>query len=251
MSTSTPNFANPPIVEAVVDIDCAFAPGFGVSSLMDVARDAFSSQYPKLRKQLLHEFSVAMNPGEPVSGSARQGLQSLHFLQEDELQLVQVRMSGYSFNRLAPYAGFDAYLPEIRRSWDVYRSVASPLMVRAVQLRFINRINLPFGSDGLDLDHYFSNGPRLPGNTELHLSHFLNQYEAIETGTGYTVATVLTAEPPKSGVLPVIFDNAAKANLDTDPADWASIESALQGVRRLKNQVFANTLEKKCLSLFQ
>lgn len=67
----------------------------------------------------------------------------LQFLKNDEKQLVQIRPQGYSFNRLAPYGGFDEYLPEIERAWRLFVDIVMPLQVKLIRLRYINRFLLP------------------------------------------------------------------------------------------------------------
>lgn len=251
MSEVNLSFPNPPIVEAVVDVDCDLPTAFNLVDLEGPAQAAFRDSYPKMRKQHLHEFSVAMNAGEPTDQSTRHGLQALQFLHDDEKQLVQVRASGYSFNRLAPYLGFGVCLPEIQRTWEIYFSLVCPIKIRAVRVRYINRIRLPLENGRVDLDEYFKNGPRVAEGAGLNLAGFLNQYRAIESRTGYAVATVLTAESVVGDILPVIFDNMAWANVDIEPDDWPSFKAVLQGLQDLKNRVFRSTLGDKCLSLFQ
>lgn len=251
MSKSDFHLSNPPIVEAIVNIECDLEPGFDLASLEETGREAFRDTYPTMRKQLLHEFSIAMKSDKSSSHALRHGLQALQFIQVDDKQLVQVRSTGYSFNRLAPYDSFDAYMPEILRTWELYRSVANPIKVQSIQVRYINRIELPLQLGGVELDEYFKNGPRLPEASGLKVTGFLNQYQAVEESTRYGVATVLTVEESKGDTLPVIFDNAARAQMDIEPTDWAVIESTLQSLRELKNRVFRNTLEEKCLSRFQ
>lgn len=143
MSEQGFHFNNPPIVEAVIDIECDFAADFDLKSIEEPLGQAFLGTYPKAQTQLLQEFSFAMKTGEPVDQSARQALQAFRFMHDDGTQLVQARTTGYSFNRLAPYSSLDHYLPEIRRTWELYRAVAKPIQIRAVQLRYINRILLP------------------------------------------------------------------------------------------------------------
>lgn len=251
MSEQDLHFANPPIVEAVIDIECDFAAEFNLKSIEEPLKQAFLGTYPKTQTRLLQEFTFAMKPGQAVDQSARQALQALQFLHDDSKQLVQARTTGYSFNRLAPYSGFDEYLPEIQRTWNLYRTVAAPIQIRAVQLRYINRILLPMPDGQLDLDVYFKNGPRLPEGSDLTFNGFLNQSSAVERETGYLVTTVLTAEQPQENKLPVIFDITARAVGSTDPTDWAWLEATTRSLRGLKNRVFANTLQEACLNLFQ
>jgi uncharacterized protein (TIGR04255 family) len=241
----------PPIVEAVLDIECDFAPGFDLTRLEESSKHAFQDNYPRPRSQLLQEFKFETKPGGLPEHSERRAIQAFQFWHDDEKQIVQVRTAGYSFNRLAPYSSFDDYLPEIHRTWDLYRAIAMPIQVRAVQLRYINRISLPLTDGRVELDEYFKNGPRLPEGGGLILTSFVNQYQALEEGTGNVATTVLTAQLPQGNRLPIIFDNVARAGIKSDPADWQRLESTLRALRDLKNRVFRNTLSNKCLSLFQ
>lgn len=251
MSEAALMLRNPPIVEAVVDIECDFKPGQKLNALEEPARQRFGDSYPKFRPQFLQELQIQLKENESVTQSKRQGIQAFQFLKDDEKQLVQVRSTGYSFNRLSPYTSFDDYLPEIQRTWDLYREVATPIQIKLVRLRYINRIRLPFADSRVELDEYFELGPRLPDEERLTMVGFLNQYVAVEADTGHQVTTVLTAQQPEKDCVPIIFDNAAAAMSPLDPENWDRLEATLEALRALKNRVFRNTLSDKCLHLFQ
>src|SRR6266542_2418113 len=133
---------NPPIREAVLDIDCDLPTGQPLDGLEQFATQAFGDAYPKLERLWGGELELAMRPQEAIA-SARPGIQALRFRQDDGKQLVQVREHGFSFNRLAPYDSLDAYLPEIERTWSLYAKLAAPVEMQSVRLRYINRIPLP------------------------------------------------------------------------------------------------------------
>lgn len=251
MSESDLHLVRAPIVEAVLDIECDFAPGFDLLKLEEPGKQAFQGAYPKLSRQLIQEFKFAAKPDGPPESSTRQAVQAFRFLHDDEKQLVQVRRTGYSFNRLAPYSSFDDYLPEIRRTWDIYRGFAEPVQVLALQLRYINRIHLPLSGARVELDDYFKNGPKLPEDDGFAFVGFLNQHVAVEENTGYVMTTVLTAQQQQGDKLPVIFDNAVRADVKAEPEDWEGMRVVLLALRDLKNRVFKATLTDKCLSLFQ
>lgn len=251
MNESPLSLLNPPIVEAVVDIECDFKPGQKLDALEESGRQRFGDHYPKFRPQFLQELQIKLKANEPVTQSKRQGIQALQFLKNDEKQLVQVRTTGYSFNRLAPYTSFDDYLPEIRRTWNLYREIAEPIQIKVVRVRYINRIRLPSTDGRVELDDYFRLGPRLPDEERLTMTGFLNQYVAVEADTGHQVTTVLTAQQREKDCVPIIFDNAAAAMSSVDPDDWERLGVTLGALRALKNRVFRNTLSDKCLHLFQ
>jgi uncharacterized protein (TIGR04255 family) len=250
MSKTELKLSKAPIVEAVLDIDCDMPPGFDLIAIEGPAREAFRSQYPKFRNQFLEELHIESKVDE-LKHSSRRAIQSLQFLQDDEKQLVQLRRQGFSFNRLAPYTSLDDYLSEMHRTWESFISVASPVKIRALRLRYINRILLPFASELMDLEHYLKVGPRLPDEQRLRFAGFLNQHTAVEVDTGYQVNIVLASQVPEKETLPIIFDICVADAKAAEPNDWNWISSEIQSLRNLKNRIFINTLTEKCLNLFR
>jgi uncharacterized protein (TIGR04255 family) len=245
-----PQLRNPPIVEAVLDIDCDLPPTFNLATVEAAARVELEDQYPKFRTQVMQEHRVEMNVGT-FNASTRQAVQALQFLQEDERQLVQVRANGFAFNRLAPYTTLDDYLPEIERTWRLYVGLASPVQIRVVRLRYINRILLPMRTPSIDLDEYLKIGPQSPDDATLMLSAFLIQQVAVEKETGYQVNLVLTSQAPANERLPIILDITVASSMNVEPDDWPTTKDTIAALRTLKNRVFQNTLSDKCIKLFQ
>lgn len=244
-------FSSPPIVEAVVDIDCDMPPVMDLAALEGRGRELFRDQYPKFRAQLIQEHQFKQEIGAAPEMSVRQGVHALQFLHDDEKQLVQVRALGFSFNRLAPYSSLDDYLPEIERAWRLFVSLAVPLQIRAIRLHYINRILLPFPNQRVELDEYVKLGPRLPDEERLTFTGFLNQHAVVEAVTGNQANIVLTTQPSAADQLPLIFDIEATSAGNAEPGDWPWIETKIQSLRSLKNHIFVNTLTGKCLKLFQ
>lgn len=243
--------AHPPIVEAVLDVDCDMPPAFDLAALEQTAREALQDRYPKFRPQFLEEHQIKQEADRSIQFSARRGLQAFQFLQEDEKQLVQVRMQGFSFNRLVPYTSLDDYLPEIERAWGIFVKIASPVHIRAVRLRYINRILLPLTDGGVELENYLKVGPRLPDEDRLRFAGFLNQYTAVEMDTGLYVNVVLTSQPQESDKMPIIFDISVASAETAEPEAWAWLLAKIRSLRQLKNRIFINTLTEPCLNLFR
>lgn len=251
MSEPAFKLAKPPIVEAVLDIECDLPPGQNLAALEEPARGRFSDRYPKSQTQFLQEHTIEKKPDTPPKFSVRQAIQAFQFLQADGLQLVQVRAQGFSFNRLAPYTSLDDYLPEIERTWGLYRGIAAPVQIRLIRLRYINRILLPTVGGRLELDDYLLVGPRLPDEKNLTFVGFLNQHSAVEVGTGIQVTTVLTTLAAEGEKLPLIFDNSVVAPGPGEPEDWSWILGKIVALRNLKNRIFKDTLTEQCLNLFR
>jgi uncharacterized protein (TIGR04255 family) len=251
MSESVLKLARAPIVEAVIDIDCDMSPGFDLAKLEGPAREAFRADYPKFRSQFLEHHRIESKIDEPAKHSANRALQALQFLHDDEKQLVQVRGQGYSFNRLAPYTSLDDYLCEIQRTWQHFVGIASPVQIRLVRVRYINRILLPFIGRHVVLDDYFKVSPKLPEEDRLQFAGFINQHTAVEVDTGHQVMIVLASQPPENEKLPIIFDICVASAGAAEPQDWDWILAEIQSLRGLKNRIFKKTLSEKCLNQFQ
>lgn len=242
---------NPPIVEAVLNIECDMPPNLELRALEGPAKKAFLPQYPKFKATFVKEHLLEAKLEVEPRVSVKQSLYGLQFFQADEKQLVQLRLQGFSFNRLAPYSTLDDYLSEIERTWSLFVHLSSPVQTKFVQLRFINRILLPAPDGKLDLDEYFRICPKLPDEERLSFVGFLNQHSAVENETGNHVNIILTAQPAENGKLPIIFDITATRGITTDPQKWGEILTIIQSLRGLKNRIFRNNLTERCINLFQ
>jgi len=252
-SIPVPKFklSHAPIVEAVLDVDCDMPPGFDLAALEGTLQDAFREQYPTCRTQYLEEYRIERGGDQPLRHSAKRAIQAFQFLQDQEKQLVQVRTQGFSFNRLAPYGTLDEYLPEIERTWGIFGSITSPVQIRMVRLRYINRLLLPFANERVELEHYLKVSPGFPEEERLQFAGFLNQHTAVEVGTGHQVNIVLTSQPRENDNLPVILDICVASTEMAPPENWSLILAKIQSLRALKNRIFRNTVTDQCLTLFQ
>jgi uncharacterized protein (TIGR04255 family) len=241
---------NAPIIESILDIDCELAPGFELSAAEEEIRAAIQDHYPKMRHTVLQEHQFSQNAESAPELTIRQGLQAIQFLTDEEKQIVQFRTGGFSFNRLAPYSGFDDYLPEIERTWGLFQNLAKPVTIRKIGLRTINRILLPLADGKVRLEEYLQTCPRLPDEERLCFTGFLNHHAAEEIGTGNRVHIVLTTQDAEPAALPLILDIDAFRPCRIEPPPWAVIVEILASLRELKNRVFRHTLTPKCLSLF-
>jgi uncharacterized protein (TIGR04255 family) len=250
MSDSKFQLGQAPIIEAVLDIDCALPPSLKLEEMETPARDVFRANYPKFRKQLLLQHSIKQAAEGPAEVSGSKALQAFQFLTDDEKQLIQIRNSGFSFNRLEPYSSLDDYIPEIQKQWEAYRSLVAPVRVRRIALRFINRLLLPVDGGNLKLSDHLRQAPQIPEETRLSLTGFLHQHQAMEEGTGNQVAIILASQPVEDDSLPVILDITASRDCRLDPQDWEEISTVISSLRVLKNQVFRQSLTEPCLSRY-
>jgi uncharacterized protein (TIGR04255 family) len=240
-----------PIVEAVLDIDCDMGPTFDMASLEGPARDAFKDAYPKMRTKFLEEHQIKHIGDGSAEHTAKRGIQAFMFQSSDAKQIVQLREQGYSFNRLAPYSTLDDYLAEIERTWRLFVEVATPVQIRAVRLRYINRLLLPLVEGRLEFTDYLKVSPQLPDESKLTFVGFLNQHSAVESETGNQANIVLTTQPAEGDGLPLILDIGVSHGEAGEVGNWSWILENIESLRSLKNRIFQNTLTESCLKLYQ
>ena len=240
-----------PIIEAVLDIDCDLPPTLDWSQLQASAHEVFRSRYPKVRQQFVQSHILTAGEDATPVLQFNEGLGAVQFLTEDEKQLVQFRVNGFSFNRLAPYTTLDDYLAEIDSAWLRFRELVEPVMVRKIGLRMINRILLPMQDGRLNYGDYLTNPPCLPSTgLKLGIVGFLDQQMAVDEDTGNQVNIVKTSQLPESDTLPVILDIDAYYHCQIPPPEWDSLLPRIISLRNLKNRIFRHTLTPQCLNLF-
>jgi len=247
---------NPPIVEAIVGIECELPPRLTLAALEERAVESLKGTYPKLQKKMMHQFQIRKDGGgAPEHTFKNEALEALLLRSEDEKQLTQFRRTGYSFNRLAPYPdeGMDAFFHEIQRTWENYCQIAEPIRIRKIGLRMINRLGLPLGAGGsLELDEYLEAGPQMPklDDRKLSFSGFLNQYQVADQDSTQRANVILANQGVKDGKLTVLLDIEAFDPQPTDSLDWPYVSSVLTSLRGLKNDLFRKTITPSCLKLF-
>lgn len=251
MNEATFKLPHAPIVEAVLDIECDLPHSFQLSDCQEQAGKLFLGSYPIKKLLEYKEIKIKQEQDAQPEHSVRQGTKALQFYQRNEKQLVQIKDSGYSFNRLAPYTSLDDYLPEIESTWKLFVGLVKPVQIRSIRLRFINRIMLPLDSGEVDLDSYFVIAPRSPEEDKFSLTGFLIQYAAVESDTGNPINSVLTAQQIEGNKLPVILDNTVSSTISCEIDDWSTIQSKIFELRGLKNRIFRKALTQKCIDLFQ
>ncbi len=235
-------------MEAVLEIECDMPQKFDVQSVEERARVVFVDRYPTPRKQMHSTFQVS---GPEPQASMSRGVQALQFLQLDEKQLVQVRAEGFAFNRLAPYSTMDDYLGEIRRTFSAFVDLTSPLQLRRIKLRYINRLPLPAVNGRVEVEEYLNVGKPFPGADDaLQYGNFFNRYMAVDAPTGTLVNVIMASQALAGDFLPVVLDIETQADQAGEPKDWALVAARIQDLRSLAKRVFTRTISARCLQLF-
>lgn len=244
-----PQFPNPPITEALLDIRCKLPPEVSLDNLATL-HEAIRDRYPNKRTRMSWQARVEIRPpGEaqvvaPSSGKP----DGYHFLSADGKRIVQARLDGFTFNRLKPYDRWETFRDEAKANWRVYTKVARPETVSRIALRYINRIEVPLPIK--DFKEYILTTPEIAPSLPQGLANFLMRLEVPDPKSGSTGIITETMEPPNENSLPLILDIDVIREAQFDPKSedlWVAFEQ----VRDFTNEIFFRSITDKAKELFR
>lgn len=241
-----PQLTNPPIVEAMIDVQVSFPPPVALNMLENLHLK-FQANYPKKRTEHLTQLSVE-SKGELLQTTADKGIRGYHFLSQDEKSIIQVRRDGFTFNKLAPYHSWKDILGTAKPAWDVFRIAFPQAAITRIGLRYLNQISLPLVGGKIKLENYFKasiSGPTMEG---LATSSFLVRYILNDNTTNLQANWTLAHQPSsKPTNLNVVLDIDVFQENKTGIIDPFPI---LEQMRDLKNRLFFNSFTQEGLDLF-
>ena len=244
-----PVFKNPPIVEAILDIQVLLPSDTSLATLASV-QEPVKERYPDSQEREYWQINATdFGNGSPnISQSG--GVVGYMFLPSAPVQdrAFQSLMSNFTFSKLPPYTNWGAFRAEAEELWDVYGEITGPIEIKRLGLRTINRLNLPlpFG----DLKEYILTVPEVATGIASGLAQFAMSI-AIPQPHGELAVVTLAMQPlqPNTSFVTIIFDIDVSFESNIAPnsdAIWQRFES----LRRIRNDIFFCSLTDKAKGLF-
>lgn len=241
----------PPIVEMILNIECDPADEFRIDSLSDDTVAAFLQDYPR-REDLVTQSLRVTKQDKELSEELTSRVDGVMFTDTLRKQTVQVRNDGLTFNQLAPYTSFSDYLPSIAKAWDHYAHATGPIVARQVGLRYVNKIDIPYGSsDLIELSDYFETDPTGPRPDKLITFGFYQQSVALDRVTQNQTKFTITDKKGKRDALTVLIDVETYSPVMATFETWDQILTQIESLRDLKNVVFFGAITERCRELFR
>lgn len=159
-----PHYNRAPITEALIDIRTE-TPQLRFEDLQ--ALKGQLSDYPNEETRTLGEFKFQFGQGVQA---ASEKPWALLFRNQENNQVVQFRLDGFTFSRLEPYETWERLSSEARRLWEIYRQVVGVQKIVRVAVRYINLFKLP----GLRVEpeEYLNIFPQVPQELPRELRDF-------------------------------------------------------------------------------
>ena len=249
--TKVEQFKNPPIQEALLDIQVAL-PGDVTLDTLKNFHTGLEARFPEKKERISWQQGFQISgAGETHAVSSCRSVDGYLFSSKSEGKVVQARCDGFTFNKLRPYSNWEEFSAEAWELWQRYVQLAHPASVQRVALRYLNRIALPLPLG--DLREYCPLFPDLPPSLPQGMSEFFLRVALPVADAPCVSIVTLTFEPPTPGAtaLNLIFDNEAAYGFGSLNVDTEVIWSKLAELRDLKNKVFDASFTDKAKLLFR
>jgi uncharacterized protein (TIGR04255 family) len=245
-----PTLKNPPIVEAILDVQVIFPQGVELSALASL-HENFQSDYPQKNEERIVQFGFEHQAGEPPKALAQdQGVRGYRFISKDGKQIVQCRKDGFTFNRLSPYVSWNDVIKFAKPAWSLYQKTFPDMVITRVALRYINKVLLPMVNNKVKIEDYFRTDLPGPKMDELSYSGFLSQGIFRDQVTGFEANWIFahqpSSDPTKMGIVLDIDVSASGATVQEE-----DVANLWEKQRDLKNRLFFGSFTAKGLDLFE
>ena len=240
------SYSRSPLVEALLDFQVELPKDF-VAKKLEECQEPVKVDYPS-SSPLRHAYG-RIELGDQVNASATSQDIGNRFVDASGLQIFQARVDGFTYNRLAPYLGWQKFSSEARRLWDVYRDVTKPVRLKRVAARYINRIDIP--APLVELKDYFRTGPEVsPALPQSMAAFFVQVTLPVEELKALVTLTETMAQPPRPGITSVVFDLDLFRTNEL-PTDEAGLWELIERFRDWKNKIFEACITDKIRELIK
>lgn len=250
MIAPSKKYANPPIVEAMVEVRFASQKEWTDETLARVTQ-VVQKRYPgKPRRQTRFDIQAKVN-GDDLSTESAVTFHQALFPSEDGLSIVGVGAGQISVHVLAPYLGWEKFLPLVKEAVEMYASEARPDGVSLVGVRYIDQISLPVTAEK-PVESFFTCFPKSPSAmpSALDAFHFVTQSRDVERDFSavLTLASVPTTMPSPRQV--VLFDLNLVRIFAGLPANIGDVERHAEFLHAQQKTIFEACITEKTRELF-
>jgi uncharacterized protein (TIGR04255 family) len=159
MDTHDVRYRRPPLIEVVAEFRFTASVPWD-AAIPGLLYQRLGDEYPQREPVVAVEAEVT-----PTAEGLRQRVtrsERVRFVSSDHTRLVQVGPDILSVHRLPPYESWEAFLPQVLRSFGAYLELGRPDGINRVGLRYLNRVLMPSATS---LASHFDFYPQIPDLT--------------------------------------------------------------------------------------
>jgi uncharacterized protein (TIGR04255 family) len=228
-----PHLSQAPIVEALFDVKVTAAEGLAVEAL-EPAKGMLAAEYPIAKRRFSMHTAFPLENGRPVPAPAPERHLLGHlFHDSEEKTIVQFRLDGFTFNRMAPYSSWDELFPRAMAAFQMYWELAKPVQIDRVAVRYINKLEMALPIR--NMAEHLSALPPVPNGLPTEVAECFSRIVIADSATEQMATITHSIEPSDDAFLTAILDIDAFCERTTMPEDLSRI---YEGLRDLKNRAF-------------
>ncbi len=191
--------------------------------------------YAGPQKVMMGQLRGQFEGGVPTA-TAKQDQIGYAFVGGEGKHVVQFRVNGFTFSRLAPYLTWEQLRDEAKRLWNSYRQIVGPLPIIRVGLRYVNQLDLPMPMR--DLRDFIRLYPEISSDLPQQVGGFFLQVQIPQADLGaMLILNEAMVPPPGPNVASIVLDIdvfSQGLKLESDDEVWNMMET----FRLRKNLVF-------------
>ena len=238
------HYSKAPITQALIDIQVKS------DQLIDLARLASPPQeirddYPAVLSVFTGSATILISPGDSPKVEMTQIGYSMTGT-ADHKYILQVRRDGLTVSRREPYETWENLRDEFARIWGWYETVAKPVSIFRLAVRYSNRLDLPLPFR--DFGEYLNTTPQIGPGLPAGLSGFIMQLQIPDPDLpGMVVLNEAMVPPIKEGVVSILVD------IDVFQTDRLSnpFMAQLDLLHKKENEFFEGSITDKTRELIR
>gem|GEM_PF-4379229 len=229
-----PQLKKPPIIEAQLNFLADTSAGWKVYGSAGRVAEIFPTH---VTVQPLQQFLLHFGNPPKVAVDVETGVAGFFLRKAGDPVVFQVRRDGFAFSRLEPYGGWEEFVAAAVSNWERYRAFMNAGELHGINLRYINRIQIPRRDYVANRDGFFTIAPRVPPGTGWGFMGVAHQSTLVTEDQRFLIGVGFSTEQP------TLDQEIAGFTLDINVSPrpitgFSEIEKLLVEMRDLKNQAF-------------
>jgi len=233
-----PSFKTPTINEALCELHFLRESGKEWDSAWygDLFKRVITD-YPRMEPNEILEVGVAVGPDGVLQSARRIGLR-MQYHHKDRKHLFQLSDGVFTVNELAPYPGWDTFIADIERGWQLFSEIVHPTGLARIGLRYINEI--PKEQPDEPVSRWLAPTEYIPAQILSARERFHSRLQVPVGADHRLVVTIAELEQPDR-TRSILFDIDTILNVRVT-ADWAAIRARLTDLHETAWKVFRGSI---------
>ena len=237
-----------PITEALIDFRVELPQGFDNDKFEQLAA-SLEPQFPKKTQQRVLRAHFEFKEGPAKTRAQELPHRGLTLKTEREREMIQLRVDGFTFNRLKPYTSWEKIFPRAYRFWKKYLDCVEPVGVTRLATRYINALDVPIPKT--TFFEYLEAPPRLPQGVPNVISGFLTRVVLEDPASGASANLIQALQPASEPEHVRIIVDIDVYKVGAFDSHEELTRSTFEQLHELKNRIFFSSITEKAASLFE